>query len=74
MGSIKRHRKVYSDIDSFQYKYVPGGGESMTFGDRAIGRFGKGNVHDLKTGIDYDYPEDFYVVDDTVTFLGPVKA
>lgn len=74
MGSSKKHRRKFSDADSFQYRFTPDEDESMTFGDVSVGRFDKGNARYLRDGIDYNNYDDFYVIDDTIEFSGPTKA
>lgn len=75
MGSVRKHRKVYSDGESMQFAAKPGSdtSSSMSFGDKPFGRFGSTCIEELLHKLDYFEPDDFFIQSDVYDFSGVHK-
>lgn len=70
MGSVRKHRKVYSDGESMQFDDMS---NSMSFGDKPFGRFGPTCIEELLHKLDYFEPDDFFLQSDVYDFRGVYK-
>lgn len=78
MGSVKRHRKVESDSESFQKFEKIDGHSSYKFHinphSKGRLRWGKNSPMRITSSLDY-WPEDgFYIIDDAFNFIENFKA
>lgn len=79
MGSIKRHRKVESDCDTYQYVSYPGGHDFLSFGEKPFSNgkmfmpWLKNSAQTLVSSPDFKEDEYPYQYSDAWSFRGPVK-